>query len=252
MSLAEGPPDLPYPKLPFRDTVGLAYSTYFHHFVDALRASWLWLIAAAAFTSVASWQQWSWIATLANLKPGVSPQMPKSTELAVLLNLDNIFLLLAGVSIAVAWHRLLILHEQPRFSGSNVATKDLWRYIVVAITLFLIFFLPVAAVVLPTFYFLAPASGPAAPPAGFFPLIVLGFVLYAVGAAVAFPPDSAAPGTGDWKPPPDLQADVGPYPRKYLAAVLGYHVYDSTALADCADRIFARVWIPSSRRDRQR
>jgi hypothetical protein len=187
MSVAESPPDLPYPKLPFWDTVSLAYSTYFRHFIDALRASWLWLIVAAALTAVSSWQQWSWMtAAIANLKPGVLSQVPKSTELVVLLNLCNIFLLLAGVSIAVAWHRLMILNEQPRFSGSNIATKDLWRYIVVAITLFLIFFLPVAAIVLPTFYFLAPAPGPVAPPAGFFPLILLGFVLYAVSAAVAF------------------------------------------------------------------
>jgi hypothetical protein len=187
MSLVEGPPDLPYPKLPFWDTVSLAYSTYFRHFIDAFRASWLWLVVAAAFTSVASWQQWSWMATaMTNLKTGVSLQMSKPTEMVVLLNLDNIFLLLAGVSIAVAWHRLMILNEQPRFSGSNVATKDLWRYIVVAITLFLIFFLPVAAVVLPTFYFLLPAPGPTAPPPGFFALILLGFVVYAVGAAVAF------------------------------------------------------------------
>jgi hypothetical protein len=187
MSLAEGPPELPYPKLPFWDTVSLAYSTYFRHFVEALRASWLWLIVAAAFTAVASWQQWSWMTTaIANLKPGVAPQMPRSTELMVLLNLCNIFLLLAGVSIAVAWHRLMILNEQPRFSGSNVATKDLWRYIVVAIILFLIFFLPVAAVMLPTFYFLLPTPGPAAPSAGFFPLVLLGLIVYAVGTAVAF------------------------------------------------------------------
>jgi hypothetical protein len=187
MSLAEGPPDPPYPKLPFRLTVSLAYSTYFRRFTEALRISWVWLVVAAALTAIASWQQWSWMAVaMANLKPGVSPQMPKPFEMAALLNLDNAFLLLAGVSIAVAWHRLMILNEQPRFSGINVATKDLWRYIVVAITLFLIFFLPVAAVAFPALYFLLPAPGPAAPPAGFFLLILLGFVVYAAGGAVVF------------------------------------------------------------------
>ena len=187
MSLAEGPPDLPYPKLPFWDTVRLSYSTYFHHFIDALRASWLWLIVAAAFTGFASWQQWSWMANaIANLKPGVPLQMPKPIEMAVLLNLDNILLLLAGVSIAVAWHRLMILNEQPGFSGSNVATKNLWRYIVVAVALFLILFLPVTAVMLPTFYFLLPApAGGAPPPPGFFLLILLIFAIYAVGTALA-------------------------------------------------------------------
>jgi hypothetical protein len=187
MSLAEGPPDLPYPKLPFWGTVSLSYSTYFSHFIDALRASWLWLIAVAMVTAVASWQQWSWMATaMANMKPGLPPQMPKPTEMAVLLNLDNILLLIAGVSIAVAWHRLMILNEQPGFSGSNLATRNLWRYIVVGLALCLIMFLPVAAVMLPAFYFLFPATAAGASlPPGFFPLIMAVFVVYAVGIAVA-------------------------------------------------------------------
>jgi hypothetical protein len=125
MSVAGGPPDLAYPKLPFWDTVTLSYSSYFRHFTDVLRVSWLWLLVAAGFTSFANWQQWSWMATaMANLKPGLPPpQMPQPTEMAVLLNLDNILILLAGFSIAVAWHRLMILGERPGFSGSNVATK---------------------------------------------------------------------------------------------------------------------------------
>jgi membrane-anchored glycerophosphoryl diester phosphodiesterase (GDPDase) len=106
--------------------------------------------------------------------------------MALLLNLDNILLLLAGVSIAVAWHRLMILNEQPGFSGGNVASKNLWRYIVVALALFLVMLLPMAAVMLPTFYFLQPVPGPARPPSGFFLLLPLGFTAYAVGTAVAF------------------------------------------------------------------
>lgn len=187
MSLAEGPPDLPYPKLPFWDTVSLSYSTYFRHFIDALRASWLWLIVAAVVTGFASWQQWSWMATMmANLKPGLLPDLSRSSETALLLNLDNILLLLAGVSIAVAWHRLMILNEQPGFSGGNVATKNLWRYIVVALALLLVMFLPMAAVMLPTIYLLQPVPAPARPPSAFFLLLPLGFAAYAVGMAVAF------------------------------------------------------------------
>ena len=187
MSLAEGPPDLPCPKLPFWDTVSLSYSTYFSHFIDALRASWLWLIVVAALTGVASWLQWSWMAVaMANMKPGLAPLMPKSTEMEVLLNLDNILLPLAGVSIAVAWHRLVILNEHPGLSGSNIATKNLWRYIIVGLALFLIMFLPVAAVMFPAFYFLLRAPAGRAPlPPGFFPLILLIFVVYAVGIAVS-------------------------------------------------------------------
>jgi hypothetical protein len=187
MSLAGGPPSLPYPKLPFWKTVGLSYSTYFSHFIEALRASWLWLVVVAAFTGFASWQQWTWMAAaMAELKPGLAPpQLPKSGEMAVLMNVDHILLLLAGVSIAVAWHRLMILNERPGLSGSNVATKNLWRYIVVGIALFLTLFLPMAAIMLPTFYFLlpAPAVRTSLPP-GFLPIILMIIVAYLVGAAV--------------------------------------------------------------------
>ena len=247
MSLAEGPPDLPYPKLPFWDTVSLSYSTYFRHFIDALRASWLWLIVAAVVTGFASWQQWSWMATmLANLKPGLLLELSRPSEMTLLLNLDNILLLFAGVSIAVAWHRLMILNEQPGFSGGNVATKNLWRYIVVALALLLVMFLPMAAVMLPTFYILQPIPGPAPPPPAFFLLLPLGFAAYAVGSAVAFRLNFSAPGTGDRRHRPDLQADMESHPRKCLAAVLGDRGNDDAGLADCADCLFARSWSSSS------
>jgi hypothetical protein len=57
----------------------------------------------------------------------------------------------AGASIAVAWHRRLILGEPPGFSGSNVATKGLWRYVGIGFAIALIAFLPLLVVVLPIF-----------------------------------------------------------------------------------------------------
>ena len=176
-----------YPKLPFWDAVSLSYSTYFSHFIEALRASWLWFIVIGPLTAVVSWQQWSWIGTfMTNLKPGVRPKMPSQPlELAVLSNVDSVVLLLAGVSIAVAWHRLMILGERPGISGSNVATKDLWRYVIVAVALFLILFLPIAAIIFSAIYFAQPAAGPAPPPLGFFLLLPLGFAAYVIGTAVA-------------------------------------------------------------------
>lgn len=187
MNLTEAPPHLPYPKLPFRDAVGLAYSTYFSHFIDALRASWLWLIVVGVFTGFANWRLWSWRgAFVAEVKPIPPFRMQQPTEMAVLLNLDNILMLFAGVSIAVAWHRLMILNEQPNVSGSNVVTKNLWRYVVAAIALFLIMLLPVIAVMLPIFYLLLPVpSGQNPTPAGLLPSYLLVLVVYAVGMAVA-------------------------------------------------------------------
>jgi hypothetical protein len=159
MSHAESLPELEYPQLPFWRTVGLSYSSYFHHFIDALRATWLWLAVVGAFPVLASWQHWSSISeVMADLATGELPQMPISTAVVVLYGVEYILLWLAGVSIAVAWHRLMILNEQPGLSGRNVATKNLWRYVAMGIALFLIVFLPMAAILFPTFYSQQPAS----------------------------------------------------------------------------------------------
>ena len=183
--MAEGDPSPPDSKLRLGNTISLSYSSYFTNFVDILRASWLWLIAAAALTSVASWQQWSWMATaMTNLKPGLPPQIPKATEMELLSYLANILVLFAGVSIAVAWHRLLILNERPGFSGSNVRTQNVWRYTGMAIVIFLIGFLPAAVVLFLTFFFLAPSTAGHPPSAGSFAMIPVILVLYAVGTAV--------------------------------------------------------------------
>jgi hypothetical protein len=189
MSVAGAPPDLAYPKLPFWHTVSLSYSSYFRHFTDVLRASWLWLLVAGGITCFASWQQWSWMATaMADLKPGLPPpHMPPPPGMAALLSLANILIPLACVSIAVAWHRRMILGERPGLSGSNVATKTVWRYIGMAIAIFLINFLPAVGVMFPAVAFLLPAmAGEGSSPAGLFAMIALMLVLVAVGLAVAF------------------------------------------------------------------
>ena len=161
MTHAESPLDQPYPQLPFWRTVGLSYSTYFHHLIDALRASWLWLVVVGALPVLASWQQWSGIGEVtANIAAGELPPMPISAGSVVFYSGEYILLSLASVSIAVAWHRLMILNEQPGFSGCNVTTRSLWRYLATASALFLILFLPLAAIMPPTFYFHQLASGP--------------------------------------------------------------------------------------------
>jgi hypothetical protein len=189
MSVADGRSRRPYPKLPLWNTVCLSYSTFFHNFIDALRTSWLWLVVVAPLTGIASWQQWSMMSTvMANAKRGMPPQMPSEPlETMVLGNLDNLLLLFAGVSIAVAWHRLVILEEPPGFSGSNVATKNLWRYIGVGLAIVLVVVLPAAVIVAPMVYFLFPfKAGGAAPPPGFFALIPVFLLFYAVGTAIVF------------------------------------------------------------------
>jgi hypothetical protein len=181
-------PIVPPQKLPFRDTVSLSYSTYFANFIDALRASWIWLVVVAAMTGVGSWQQWSWMSTImADVTRGTPPQMlnqiSRPFDMLALLYLGHILTLLAGVSIAVAWHRLMILGEHPGFSGSNLATGNPWRYIGVGLLICLAIFLPAVAIVAPLL-FLLPATTGASP--GTFPLAVVAFfAIYLIGVAVA-------------------------------------------------------------------
>jgi hypothetical protein len=189
VSVAAHPRGRPYPKLPLWHTIRLSYSSYFDHFTDALRASWLWLVVVTPPTGVASWQQWAMMRTLvADSKRGMPPPMPLPPFDATLLgNLDTLLLLFASASIAVAWHRLVILEEPPGFSGGNVATGILWRYIGVGLAMILAVMLPVALILAPLIYFVYPfKAGAAAPPTGFFFLIPLGVLVYAVGAAMMF------------------------------------------------------------------
>lgn len=68
----------------------------------------------------------------------------------------NLSLHLLAPAIAVAWHRYIILGEHPRFSGSNVGTKNFWHYVGgIVIAIYQIVILPGLAVGLPMSLLLA-------------------------------------------------------------------------------------------------
>src|SRR5882724_3223493 len=163
--------DLPAPsgaKLPLWHTIGLAYSSYFHNFPDVLRASWLWLLVVATMAGIANWLQWTRIAGLmADATPGkpadILAQASRPVGVSAFELAGNLVLLLALVSIAVAWHRRLILGEPPGLSGGNVATKAVWRYLGAGIAIVVMCFLPVLAIAVPFFVFLFPSAARATP-----------------------------------------------------------------------------------------
>jgi hypothetical protein len=172
MSLAIDPRGAANPKLPLWDTICLSYSTYFYNLQDVLRISWLWLVVVVPLTGIANWLQWSWMAVvMADLKRGMPP---RPDETMVFVNVAGLVFTLAGFSIAVAWHRRIILGEHPRFSGSNIATKNLWRYVGVGLAICI---LPALVVVLPMLLLLAGAPG-------FTNLIPVIFLLFLVAFAV--------------------------------------------------------------------
>jgi hypothetical protein len=51
MSLATEPSSATTPKLRLWDTICRSYSSYFYHFTDVLRTSWLWLVVVGSLTS---------------------------------------------------------------------------------------------------------------------------------------------------------------------------------------------------------
>jgi hypothetical protein len=135
MNSAVAPQSADIPKLPLWNTIGLAYSTYFHNFADVLRISWLWLVVCAPLVNIANMAQPSFATQIiVQMNSGASPPMPAQQSMpidmvGVLRHISGLVALLASVSIAVAWHRRIILDEHPRFSVSNVATKSFWRYV---------------------------------------------------------------------------------------------------------------------------
>jgi hypothetical protein len=139
-------------KLPLWDTIHLSYSSYFENFSDVLRISWLWLAAVTPLWGAVIWLSFS---LKANLAAGMKGGTPPSVETTMLTPLVILVFTFAGASIAVAWHRRLILGEPPGFSGSNVATKGLWRYVGIGFAIALIAFLPLLVVVLPIFILLS-------------------------------------------------------------------------------------------------
>jgi hypothetical protein len=180
------------PKLPLWNTICLTYATYFRDFLDVLATSWLWLILAAVPMGIASWLQFSWFAeVVANAKPGTSSpaqHISNPTVTVWLPNIANLIVLIAGVSIAVAWHRHIILGERPGLSVSNLATKNLWRYIGVGVAICLIVAVPALIVIVPIFRWLFSASinGQAHQPFPMFSIIapIVLLLLYVGGTAV--------------------------------------------------------------------
>jgi hypothetical protein len=162
MSSGVGPTGAASAKLPLWDAICRSYSTYFYNFPDVLRISWLWLVVTIPLLGFANWLQSSWMAeVMGNLKSGLPPQLPahlmtRPIETAVLGNLASLIVLLAGVSIAVAWHRRIILDEHPGLSGSNIATKNLWRYVGVGVAICLICIVPALVTMFSMFFFFPP------------------------------------------------------------------------------------------------
>jgi hypothetical protein len=176
MSATVDAADLSAPKLPLWATIRLSYATYFKHFGDGLRIAALWLPLAAVLNAVAGWLQAFWLEEMA-ANPQTQATLAQSAHLVILADVAGLAVICAAISIAVAWHRLLLLNETPGLSGSNFFTRSLWRYVGIGIVIVLIAAVPVAVVLPPlSLLRLLPSAG-RTPPV----IIAVVVLTYAVG-----------------------------------------------------------------------
>ena len=165
MSAIVGAADAPVTKLPLWQTIRLAYAAYLRHFGDGMRIAAFWLPPVAILAAIGGFVQ---AVLLAEMTQGARPQIGafQPIHLLMLGYALNLLLTAAAVSSAVAWHRMLLVKEQPTASsGRNIGTRFFWRYVGAGLVIGLIAAIPLAVVLLVMALLdLLPAAG-SAPPA---------------------------------------------------------------------------------------
>lgn len=140
-------------KLPLWATIRQSYVSYFTHFPDVLRATLPWLVIGTGAVAGATWLQLGWLIEAVteaqrNGRPQV-PEMPLGTML--LPHLGYLVLNIGLASIAVAWHRRVIIDEQPSPTAIHIITGRFWRYVGIYIAIALVSLITVLALTVPMF-----------------------------------------------------------------------------------------------------
>lgn len=133
-------------KLPLWLTIQQAYGSYLIHFPDVLRATAPWLVIAPLATGGAIWLQMVMLQRM--LAAAHQGGMPIA---AMLPYFSHIVLDLALVSIAVAWHRRIIIDERPTPLASHFVTGRFWRYVGMCLVLVCISLVVVSVLSIPLF-----------------------------------------------------------------------------------------------------
>jgi hypothetical protein len=164
MSAVVDAPGASRAKLPLWQTIRLAYATYVQHFGDGLRIVALWLPLVAILAAIGGYLQ---AVLLAEVAATAHPQVVASQPVHLLMlgQALNLLLTAAAVGSAVAWHRLLLLNEEPSLrSGLNIGTRHFWRYVGAGVLIALIAAIPPVVVLVPMALLdLLPAAGRAPP-----------------------------------------------------------------------------------------
>ena len=117
------------PRLPLWSTVRRSYASYVLSFGAVLRIARPWLVLCALLPAPA-------------MALRMAGQFGPAGTTAITI-MEHLVVSLAGVSIAVAWHRHLILNQAAGPSVSNVLSSNLWRFTAAAVLMGLLAWLPI-------------------------------------------------------------------------------------------------------------
>jgi len=123
------------PLLPFWATVESAYRAAWYYRAEYLKIIWCWLLLAVPVTCLYSWFVWPTLGAafcldFAHLQNKALIQANAHNILFAELPL-TLFRLLAGASIAVAWHRLILRQEKitsPRYLRHDAVVWDYFTF----------------------------------------------------------------------------------------------------------------------------
>jgi hypothetical protein len=105
----------PRSQLPLWKTVGEAYAMWVRNFPDLVRACWIWLLLMTPVW--VAWTMWWRVPHMEGvfeaLRAGEQFDDPNPLVTGAALAIDQIMMLPAVASVAVAWHRLLLRGQRP-------------------------------------------------------------------------------------------------------------------------------------------
>jgi hypothetical protein len=108
-------------KLPVFAAFKHVWATVFNNAGAAFRLSWPWLLVMTATMAL-------FLAGIASLHGGLGPAKAGGEDFFLLLIVLTVFVV-AFASIAVNWHRFVLLDEMPKGMGVLRIDSQVWRYI---------------------------------------------------------------------------------------------------------------------------
>ena len=146
MSTANIEPATASTKLPLWELISRSYGSVLSEFGDVMRMSWAWLLVGVPLAGYLNWLNVSFV--LEAIRSSIrEPSIPP--HIYALSMLGSLIVMMAALSIAVAWHRKILLDERPALAGLNIAQSAFWRYLGVGLKIALVAFAPMFLIVVP-------------------------------------------------------------------------------------------------------